>query len=126
MKQRFKILWRKTMRKRTIACLCLMVFLVAAVFTAVPQKAAPAADTNSAAAVSETVDAMDKILESGKLVVATELGTPPFAFKDPKTGEIDGLAIELARMFADDLGVELEIRTFEWSGIFPSLLTRPG
>lgn len=70
-----------------------------------------------------TKDAMDRVFESGKLVVATELGTPPFAYRDSETGEIDGLAIELARMFADELGVELEIRTYEWAGIIPSLLT---
>jgi ABC-type amino acid transport substrate-binding protein len=88
---------------------------------------APAESTGESATVAtssaSTTDAFDEILKRGKLVVATELGTPPFAYKDPKTGKIDGLAIEYARMLADELGVDLEIKTFEWSGIIPSLLT---
>ena len=111
------------MSKKLLALLCLVVLLVAAVFTGCAKSTEATVEKESTGVTNETIDAMDRILESGKLVVATELGTPPFAFKDPKTGEIDGLAIELARMFADDLGVELEIRTFEWSGIIPSLLT---
>jgi ABC-type amino acid transport substrate-binding protein len=75
------------------------------------------------AMAGEAQDAMDQIMKRGKLIVATELGTPPWAFKDPKTGEITGFTIELARMLADDLGVELEIKPYEWAGIIPSLLT---
>jgi polar amino acid transport system substrate-binding protein len=69
-------------------------------------------------------DALDKALKKGKLVVSTEVGTPPWAFKDPKTGEVDGFPVELARMFAKELGVELEIKNFEWTGVIPSLLTK--
>ena len=68
-------------------------------------------------------DALDEIVKRGKLVVATELGTPPWAYKDPKTGEITGFTVELARILADELGVKLEIKTYEWAGIIPSLLT---
>ena len=59
-------------------------------------------------------DALDKALKKGKLVVSTAVGTPPWAFKDPKTGAVDGFPVELARMFAKDLGVELEIKNYEW------------
>ncbi len=78
---------------------------------------------NGSVFAGDSKDALDKIVKSGKLVVATELGTHPWAYKDPKTGKITGFTVELAQMFADDLGVELEIKTYEWAGIIPSLLT---
>ncbi len=109
------------MSKKTVALLCVLALMLTVVFTGCTKSTS--AESGSTVAVEETVDAMDSIFESGKLVVATELGTPPFAFKNAQTGEIEGLAIELAQMFADDLGVELEVRPFEWSGIIPSLLT---
>lgn len=71
----------------------------------------------------DPTDALDEIVKRGKLVVATELGTHPWAYKDPETGKITGFTVELAQMFADDLGVELEIKPYEWAGIIPSLLT---
>ncbi|WP_020612083.1 substrate-binding periplasmic protein [Sediminispirochaeta bajacaliforniensis] len=112
------------MKKKNAIIFCLFALALGFFLTGCSQSASKTVATGgSAMAAGGTQDAMDQIFADGKLVVATELGTPPFAYKDPKTGEIDGLAIELARMFADELGVELEIRTFEWAGIIPSLLT---
>lgn len=111
------------MKKRTVVFLCVLVLIFAMTTVGCSQKSAETGDSNGTGNAKATVDAMDKVFESGKLVVATELGTPPFAFKNPDTGEIEGFAIELAQMYADELGVELEIRTFEWAGIIPSLLT---
>ncbi len=79
---------------------------------------------NGTAIAGDDQDALDAIMQRGKLVVATELGTPPWAYKDPKTGEITGFTIELAQLLAEELGVELEIKTYEWAGIIPSLLTQ--
>jgi len=66
---------------------------------------------------------MDDVMARGKLIVGAELGTPPWTFLDPETGKITGFSIELARLFAEELGVKLEVRTYEWAGIIPSLLT---
>ena len=95
------------MRYLTIAALCLVLLMAA-----------------GSAFAGDSQDALDQIMERGKMVVATELGTPPWAYKDPKTGEITGFTIELAQMMADSLGVELEVKTYEWAGIIPSLLTK--
>ena len=97
------------MKKRylTITALCLALLMVAGTVFA-----------------ADSQDALDQVMQRGTLVVATELGTPPWAYKDPKTGEITGFTIELARMLADSLGVKLKIKTYEWAGIIPSLLTK--
>jgi len=68
-------------------------------------------------------DALDLIVERGKLLVSTEFGNAPYAFKDIKTGEITGFTVELIKMYAEEIGVELEIKGFEWAGILPSLIT---
>ncbi|MDY0095982.1 MAG: ABC transporter substrate-binding protein [Candidatus Vecturithrix sp.] len=75
------------------------------------------------AATVTAEDAMDQILARGKLVIGTEIGTPPWVFKDPNTGEVTGFTVELAQLFAEELGVELEINSYEWAGVIPSLLT---
>lgn len=68
-------------------------------------------------------DTMEQVLSNGKLVIGTEIGTPPWVYKDPNTGEVTGFTVELARLFAEELGVELEIKSYEWAGVIPSLLT---
>lgn len=66
---------------------------------------------------------IEQILKKGKLTVSMELGNPPWNFKDPKTGEITGMATELARLYAENLGVELEIKAYDWAGVIPALTT---
>ncbi|PKP58271.1 amino acid ABC transporter substrate-binding protein [Candidatus Atribacteria bacterium HGW-Atribacteria-1] len=68
-------------------------------------------------------DTLDQIVGRGKLLVSTELGNMPWVFQDPKTSEITGFIIELTRMYAKEIGVELEIKTFEWAGVIPALTT---
>jgi len=55
--------------------------------------------------------------------VFTEFGNAPYVFKDIKTGEITGFTVELIKMYAEEIGVELEIKGFEWAGILPYLIT---
>jgi len=69
-------------------------------------------------------DALDLMVERGKLVMSIELGMIPFGYEDPKTGEITGMSIELARMYCEDVGVELEVQNFEWAGVIPALLSK--
>ncbi|WP_041797181.1 transporter substrate-binding domain-containing protein [Pararhodospirillum photometricum] len=52
---------------------------------------------------------LDKIKERGKLAVGVDEAKPPFGFLDPKTGEVGGFQVELARDLAKRLGVGLEI-----------------
>lgn len=73
--------------------------------------------------LAQEKDALDLAVERGKLYVSTELGNAPWAFEDPKTGEITGFTIELVKMYAEELGIGLEVKTFDWAGIIPSLTT---
>ena len=65
---------------------------------------------------------LTEIVNRKKLVVGMELKYPPFEFTDEK-GQPQGLDVELARMAAKDLGVELEIKDMEWTGLIPALQT---
>jgi polar amino acid transport system substrate-binding protein len=48
------------------------------------------------------------LIQSGKLRVALGLGSPVLAMKDPKSGEVRGPALDLARELAKKIGVQLE------------------
>lgn len=52
--------------------------------------------------------------EGGTLVLATTLGSEPYAYQD-ETGEIVGIDISIARAAAANLGYELEIRPMAFS-----------
>ena len=48
------------------------------------------------------------LVQSGKLRVALGLGSPVLAIKDPKSGELRGPALDLARVLATKIGARLE------------------
>jgi len=61
------------------------------------------------------------IKQRGKLRVGLTTGFIPYEYSDPETGQPNGIDVELARMMAADLGVELEIQDVDWDGIIPGL-----
>lgn len=61
------------------------------------------------------------IMERGVLRVGFDTFVP-WAMQD-KTGQFIGFEIDVARRFAEDLGVRLELVPTAWKGIIPSLLT---
>ena len=63
---------------------------------------------------------MEKIGKTGKMTIAVQTQGPPVSFINKK-GERSGLAIELAQMMADDMGVELVIQDYDWKGLIPAL-----
>ena len=65
---------------------------------------------------------LTEIVNRKKLVVGMELKYPPFESTDEK-GQPVGLDVDLARQAAKDLGVELEIKDMEWTGLIPALQT---
>jgi polar amino acid transport system substrate-binding protein len=62
------------------------------------------------------------IRERGSLRNGVEAQNPPFEYIED--GEIVGYDIELARMFAEHIGVELDVIDTAWSGVIPSLYTK--
>lgn len=59
---------------------------------------------------------IDKIKEKGKLVIGTTADYPPYEFKVMQNGklEIVGFDIEIAKLIAKKLGVELEIKDMDF------------
>jgi polar amino acid transport system substrate-binding protein len=55
-----------------------------------------------------TADTLDNIKERGKVVIGIQGDNPPFGFLD-STGKNDGYDAELSALFAEYLGVELEL-----------------
>ncbi|MHC1791628.1 transporter substrate-binding domain-containing protein [Solidesulfovibrio sp.] len=61
-----------------------------------------------------------KIVTRGKLIVGMELKFWPFEYVDPQ-GKPVGFDVDVARTLAERLGVELEIKDMEWTGLIPAL-----
>lgn len=71
---------------------------------------------------------LDRILARGSLKVPIEFldhpdtGAPPEMYRDPETGEPDGVAPRISAMIASDLGVGLETIEIAWPDQIPALL----
>ncbi len=61
---------------------------------------------------------------TGKLRASINLGNPILANKDPVTGAPFGVSIDLARGFAERLGVEIELIVFDAAGKSVEAVTR--
>jgi polar amino acid transport system substrate-binding protein len=66
---------------------------------------------------------LEEILERGVLHNGVNAANPPFESVN-ESGEIVGYDIDLAREFADWLGVDLAIVDTAWEGVIPSLYSR--
>ena len=67
-------------------------------------------------------DEMDEILKRGELRVAVQSQGAPVSFVSKK-GERTGLAVELAKMMATDLGVKIVFQDYDFKGLIPALLS---
>lgn len=61
-----------------------------------------------------------KIVERGTLVVGMELKFWPFEYVNEQ-GKPVGFDVDIARTLAERLGVKLEIKDMEWTGLIPAL-----
>lgn len=66
-------------------------------------------------------DTVSDIVNRGTLNVAVQTQGPPFSFVD-KHGERTGFAVEIVKLIAEDMGVEIEFQDYEWKGLIPALL----
>ena len=73
---------------------------------------------SATASLAETT--MEKIVRTGQMTIAVQTQGPPVSFIN-KNGDRTGLAIELARMMAADMEVELIIQDYDWKGLIPAL-----
>jgi len=65
--------------------------------------------------------AVEQIAKRGVIKVGMDVFVP-WAMKDKK-GELIGFEIDIAKKFAEDMGVKIEFVPTKWSGIIPSLIT---
>jgi len=84
------------------------------------------ATDNSSQNTAGEEDIVQKIKNSGKLVMATSADYPPYEFHDLSGGkdEITGFDVDIAKAIAKELGVELEIKDMAFDGVLPALLTK--
>ena len=62
---------------------------------------------------------LDDIVKDGKLIVATNAEFPPFEYLDGDT--ITGFDIDLIKLYAKHLGVEIEINNIDFDGALLSV-----
>ena len=67
-----------------------------------------------------SADVVDDIIARGELRVAVQTQGPPVSFID-KNGDRTGFAIEVVKVMAADMGVELELLDFDWKGLIPAV-----
>lgn len=88
---------------------------------------APAAEATPAAeepAVSET-PTIDKIKAAGKLTILTSSGFAPFEYLG-ENNEVVGVDMDIAKVIADEIGVELEIVDMDFDGIVMAVQSGKG
>jgi len=68
-------------------------------------------------------DALDDIVKRGKLLVAIDISAPPFGIQNDKM-QPDGADVDVARLLAKDLGVELEVVPVTSANRIPYLQTK--
>lgn len=96
-----------------LVCLCLSLLLTACGSDAAAETtAAPAADSGETAAPADGyAEDVQTIIDRGVLRVGVKDAVEGFGFKDTLTGEYSGMEIDIAKMIADYLGVDVEFTT---------------
>ena len=77
-------------------------------------------DTASSTAGSATLNKLDSIQKSGKLVVALEGAWQPWSYHD-SSDTLVGYDVEVSRAIAEKLGVEPEYVESDWDSLFAGL-----
>lgn len=80
-----------------------------------------ASESTESAQSSEAAgeSALDKIKESGKLIMATNAAFPPFEYIS--NNEPAGVDVDIANEIAKDLGVELQVDDMDFNAIVPAI-----
>ena len=71
----------------------------------------------------ESTNLLEEIKERGYVTVATEGDWSPYTYHDEKTDELVGFDVELAKMIADKLGVEVQYQETDWDSILAGVET---
>lgn len=71
-------------------------------------------------AQSASANALKEIVKRGELRVAVQTQGPPVSFVN-KNGDRTGFAIEVVKMMAEDIGVDLKLLDYDWKGLIPAV-----
>lgn len=66
---------------------------------------------------------LGEVLKAKKIVIMNDLSAAPWQFRDAN-GNPAGFSVDLDRLIASKLDVDLEMRNVEWAGLIPGLLSR--
>ncbi|HFI0063132.1 TPA: transporter substrate-binding domain-containing protein [Streptococcus suis] len=91
-------------KNRTLFLTFPLLVLVAILIFVVKQ---PIAQTDTPTELSNS-DQVQAIIERGVLRVGVKQDVPNFGYKNPDSGEFEGMEIDIARKIADELGVDIE------------------
>lgn len=101
-----------------------MVIIIFLITLVVPQVVfSKDTETAMGSATAKEMPKLGKIKASGKLVVGTSADYPPYEFhllNDPE-GDLVGIDIDIAKVIASELGVQLEVKNLIFSRIFQAL-----
>lgn len=105
--------------------LLITVLVVSMLFVLGACGSTPAETPSETPAESPTEGKVGEIKSAGKIVLGTAADYPPYEFHKLIDGkdEIVGFDIEIAKLIAKDLGVELEIVDMKFDGLLPALVT---
>lgn len=76
-----------------------------------------------ATSVAQAAELPERVKTAGKVVVANTPNYPPLEYKDPKTGELMGLDIDLGTALAKNLGLSVEWAEIGFEQMVSSLTT---
>lgn len=79
--------------------------------------------TMSACGKKSSGNLLEEIKERGYITVATEGDWSPYTYHDEKTDELVGFDVELGKMIADKLGVEVQYQETDWDSILAGVET---
>lgn len=100
-----------------------LIAVVAASTIAISMVGCGSTQKKEGASADNTTSALQAIKSKGKLVVGTSADYSPYEFHKQIDGkdQIVGFDIEIAKQFAKDLGVELEIKDMAFDGLLVAL-----
>ena len=91
-------------------------------YAGIIREEAPAAE-EAKAAMEEAKQPTIKTVQDGKLTIVTNAAFPPYEYVDIVDGVkvIRGIDLEISRMIADELGLELVVQDKEFSSVIPAV-----
>lgn len=63
----------------------------------------------------------EKIKKEGTIEVGSTSSGPPFTFLNVATGEIDGFMIDIANYIGEELDLDINVNSIQWTSLIPSM-----